>query len=229
MAVTQPARFGAPGDDIADWMAQRWRDIANLGPEAENAGRRLWEQATRAGQDLSAPNPSDVYSLGAQYLSGGATSQQQGASSKSPAPNGGNNTIENDDWSDYSWPGNEAASPQASGRGGLLQLAAAPGNFWDYVTKGCANCHGRYTPETMPPIWGQAPLTPGYYQRKGTFGSSSEPEWSDKPQCNQQYIDDRKICQRAGSSTCWANSTERLGYCNKTGKVGIPLLRFGGR
>jgi hypothetical protein len=36
MAAAQPARFGASGDDIADWMAQRWRDIANLGPEAED-------------------------------------------------------------------------------------------------------------------------------------------------------------------------------------------------
>ena len=31
MAAAQPAQSGAPGDDIADWMAQRWRDIANLG------------------------------------------------------------------------------------------------------------------------------------------------------------------------------------------------------
>jgi hypothetical protein len=41
MAAAEPARFSAPSDDIANWMAERWRDIANLEPEAEDAGRRL--------------------------------------------------------------------------------------------------------------------------------------------------------------------------------------------
>jgi hypothetical protein len=68
MAAAQPAQFGAPGDDITDWMVQRWRAVANLGPEAEAAGRRLWAQATRSGQDLAASNPSDLKALGAQSL-----------------------------------------------------------------------------------------------------------------------------------------------------------------
>ncbi|MGZ3371336.1 MAG: hypothetical protein ACXU8X_20650, partial [Caulobacteraceae bacterium] len=69
MAAAQPAQFGAPGDEITDWMAQRWRDVAKLGPEAEAAGRRLWAQATRSGQDLAAHSPSDLQALGARSLS----------------------------------------------------------------------------------------------------------------------------------------------------------------
>ena len=69
MAAAQPAQSGAPGGDITDWMAQRWRDVAKLGPEAEAAGRRLWAQATRSGQDLAAPNTSALRALGAQSLS----------------------------------------------------------------------------------------------------------------------------------------------------------------
>lgn len=124
MAAAQPARFGAHGDDIADWMAQRWRDIANLGPEAGDAGRRLWAEATRSGQNLSAANPSDVYALGAQYLSGrtaalGAPQQVDPSQSYAPDPSG--NSAGGDDWSN------------PLGQGGLFQLAAAPGKgFWDY-------------------------------------------------------------------------------------------------
>ena len=157
MAAAQPARFGAPGDDIADWMARRWRDIANLGPEAENAGRRLWAQATRSGQDVAAPNPSDVSTLGAQYLRGGTANadsapQKQDASSQSPTSNAGGNSADSNDWSDYPQPGGYPLSPPSFGRGGLLQLAASPYNeFWDTW---CANCHGPM-PGILPPNWGR--------------------------------------------------------------------------
>lgn len=221
MAAAQPARFGAHGDDIADWMAQRWRDIANLGPEAGDAGRRLWAEATRSGQNLSAANPSDVYALGAQYLSGrtaalGAPQQVDPSQSYAPDPSG--NSAGGDDWSN------------PLGQGGLFQLAAAPGKgFWDYWgVPGCRNCHG-YTPDTLPPYSGPFPFHPDYSQRKGSSGSSSRPEWSDRPECNEQFETDRKICQKAGSPLCWENSNKRLGICNSTGKVGVPELKFGGR
>lgn len=226
MAAAQPARFGASGDDISDWMTQRWRDIANLGSEAEDAGRRLWAQATRSGQDISAPDPSDVYALGAQFLGGGTTtSSKQADPSRSTAPDPGDNSTDDGASSDDPSPNDDMPYPLAFGQDGLLQLVAAPGQgFWDkyFTPQGCINCHGRYTPGTTPPVWGQTPLPPDYSQRQGSSGSSSQPEWSDKPQCNQQYIDDRKICQRAHFSTCWANSTERLGVCNRTDKVGTP-------
>lgn len=233
MAAAQPARFGAPGDDIADWMAQRWRDITTLGPAAEDAGRRLWAQATRSCQDLSAPNPSDVYALGAQFLSGGSAnsppvSQRQAARSQSPAQDTDDNPTANNDRSYYRWPRDDTASPPAFGQGGLLQLAAAPGKgFWDYWgVPGCANCHG-YTPDTLPPYGGQSPFPPDYSPRRGSSGSSSHPGWSDRPQCNQQFETDRKICQKAGSAQCWENSNKRLGYCSRTGEVSIPPLGFG--
>jgi hypothetical protein len=116
----------------------------------------------------------------------------------------------------------------ASVANGRVQMAAAstPG-FWDYWgVKGCANCHG-YTPDTLPPATGQSRLPPSYSRRGGSSGSSSQPDWSDRPQCNQQFEADRKICQKAGSAQCWANSSERLGHCNRTGEVGIPSLGFG--
>lgn len=233
MAAAQPARFGAPGDNIADWMAQRWRDIANLGPEAEDAGRRLWAQATRSGQDLSAPNPSDVYALGAQFLSGRPTnassiSQQQVAPSQSLTPDASANPTDDDDWSGYPWLDDDAAPAAAFGQNSLLQLAAAPGKgFWDYWgVPGCANCHG-YTPDTLPPYGGQSVFPPDYSQRRGSLGSSSQPDWSDRPQCNQQFEIDRKICQKVGSAQCWENSNKRLGHCSRTGEVSIPPLGFG--
>lgn len=233
MAAAQPARFGAPGDDIADWMAQRWRDIANLGPEAEDAGRRLWAQATRSGQNLSAPNPSDVYALGAQHLSGGtlnrsSPSQQRGVP-QSPATSADDNTADNGDWSDYPWLGNDKGSPQAFGGGGLLQHATAPGSFWDYFRpQGCANCHGRYTPETMPPVWGQTPLPPNVLPRSGSGGGGSEPR-ERYPQCEQQERNDRGICAQQpteqAQAVCMESAVRRRIYCdNNHGEIGSPPL-----
>jgi hypothetical protein len=74
MADAQSSSSPANQDDIAHWMAQRWRDVQSLGGQAETAGRNLWAQATRAGQNLAAPNPSDIAALGARFLNGGNSS-----------------------------------------------------------------------------------------------------------------------------------------------------------
>jgi hypothetical protein len=54
-------------DDIDAWMAQRNANVA-LRDEAEAIGRDLWDQATRDGQDLAAPQPSDLVAIGAGAL-----------------------------------------------------------------------------------------------------------------------------------------------------------------
>jgi hypothetical protein len=120
---------------------------------------------------------------------------------------------------------------------GSYQLAAASSSLWDYLSPGgCANCHG-YRPGTLPPVGGQSPLPPSYSPRTGGGGnggggggsSRSVPrrEWSDKPQCNQQFNNDRKICQRAHNYLCWENQMKRLATCNETDLIGIPQLGFG--
>lgn len=91
MADAQPAPSAVGDDDITNWMAQRWRDVQNFGGQAEAAGRNLWAQATRAGQSLSAPNPSDILALGARFLNGsnsstGAPAAQGGAPQFVPTP-----------------------------------------------------------------------------------------------------------------------------------------------
>ncbi len=68
MASAQPAASPMGDDDINDWMAQRWRDVQSLGAQAEAAGRNLWAQATRTGQNVYAPNPSDIPAIGARLL-----------------------------------------------------------------------------------------------------------------------------------------------------------------
>lgn len=114
---------------------------------------------------------------------------------------------------------------------GQYQLAAAsPRGFWDYWgPRGCQNCHG-YTPDTLPPIGGQSPFPPNHSPRTGGgSGDAARPrgEWSDRPQCNQQFDADRKICQAAKSPECWQNQNKRLGHCSRTGEVGTPPLKFG--
>jgi hypothetical protein len=231
MAAAQPARFGAPGDDIADWMAQRWRDIANLGPEAEDAGRRLWAQATRSGQDVAAPNPSDVYALGAPYLSGngagtGSASQQQDDPSQSLASSASDNTANGSDWSDYPWSGDDAPSPPSYGPGGLLQLAASPYNdFWDHW---CANCHGPM-PGILPPSWGQSLFPPNVLPRSGSSGGGGSQPQDSHPQCEQQEQQDRGICAQQptakAQAVCMESAFRRRVYCDKNhGEIGSPAL-----
>jgi hypothetical protein len=50
-------------------------------------------------------------------------------------------------------------------------------------------------------------------------------EWSKYPACEQQFIRDRRICQKVKSSACWASQMQRLAYCNRTkGQTGFPEL-----
>ncbi len=131
---------------------------------------------------------------------------------------------------DNGWQGERDADSSQSRSGRYQLAAAAPRGFWDYWgVRGCQSCHG-YTPGTLPPIGGNSPIPPGYSPRSGGgSGDSARPreEWSDRPQCNQQFETDRKICQAAKSPKCWENQTKRLGYCSATGEVGTPPLRFG--
>lgn len=236
MAAAQSARFSAPSDDIANWMAERWRDIANLGPEAEDAGRRLWALATRSGQDISAPNPSDVYALGAKFLNGGtansaAASQKQPDPSQSAAPGASDDPTDDDDWSDYPWHSGNAPSPPAFGQGGLLQLAAAPGKgFWDYWSvPGCANCHG-HTPDTLPPYGGLSPLPPNVIPRSGNSGGGGPSQNPEKyPQCETQESNDRGICAQQptakAQAVCMETAIKRRIWCdNNHGEIGSPDL-----
>lgn len=101
------------------------------------------------------------------------------------------------------------------------QMTPAAATVWN-----CPTCHGRLPP---PPQLQLQPLQPLLRDIPPTFGGTWRGEWSDNPQCNQQFENDRKICQRAKSAQCWANQMERLGYCNKTGLTGRPELGFGPR
>ena len=99
MAATQPAQLSATDDDIADWMAQRWRDVAKPSPEAQAMGRQLWAQAKRSGQNLAAPHPSDLRARGSRFLGQGAhanplASQQQADSSQTFVPSPGTPTLQ---------------------------------------------------------------------------------------------------------------------------------------
>jgi hypothetical protein len=97
MALGQVAQLRADDDNdddnIAAWMAQRWRGVSGLGAQAEATGRNLSAQATWAGQNLAAPNPSDILALGARFLNGGGgqvgpTSSGSAPSSTTPNPAG---------------------------------------------------------------------------------------------------------------------------------------------
>lgn len=131
---------------------------------------------------------------------------------------------------DGRWRGERARTDSLSSHGQYQLAAASPRGFWDYWSpKGCQNCHG-YTPETLPPIGGRSPFPPNYSPRTGGgSGDSARPrdEWSDRPQCNQQFETDRIVCQGAKSPKCWENQNKRLSHCSATGEVGTPALGFG--
>ena len=129
---------------------------------------------------------------------------------------------------DGRWRGKRADARPPTGQ---YQLAAAsPRGFWDYWSpQGCQTCHG-YTPDTLPSVGGLSPIPPSYSPRTGGgSGDSARPrgEWSDRPQCNQQFEADRKICQTAKSPQCWVNQNRRLSHCSVTGEVETPALGFG--
>lgn len=111
-----------------------------------------------------------------------------------------------------------------------FQLAAATFPAWGrWPINGCINCHNPQTGDLLPGS-SPAPSPPVFSPRDGGAGggsSSRRGEWSDKPQCNQQFNNDRRICQRAKSPKCWENQMERLATCNRTDLIGIPQLGFG--
>lgn len=65
-------------DSVGDWMEARNAELYRLRTDAEAAGRRAWERATRTGENLAAMRPSDVLALGARVL-------QQGRASSYPS------------------------------------------------------------------------------------------------------------------------------------------------
>jgi hypothetical protein len=103
------------------------------------------------------------------------------------------------------------------------QKVATGATVWN-----CAGCHGLGPPVPVP-----VPLLPLF--RKGSGdppsdgASSSQPQWSNRKQCNQQFEADREICQRAKNYKCWENQNKRLAHCSPTGEVGTPPLGFGRR
>jgi len=111
-----------------------------------------------------------------------------------------------------------------------VQLAAATFPAWGrWPVIGCTNCHDPQTGDLLPGI-SPGPRPPMFSPRDGGAGGGSSPrrgEWSDKPQCNQQFETDRRICQAAKSPQCWENSNKRLGVCDRTDAVGTPKLGFG--
>lgn len=58
-------------DDIQAWMARRNAQVA-LRPEADAAGRDLWNRAIQTGDDLYAGHPSDLTAIGLTALRGAA-------------------------------------------------------------------------------------------------------------------------------------------------------------
>lgn len=115
------------------------------------------------------------------------------------------------------------------------QLAAAsPSDFWeDWTPCTSGQCHrGRLPP---PPYEENFPFPPTYSPRSGGGSGGSDGsarprgEWSERPQCNQQFEADREVCQKARDYRCWRNQNRRLSHCSLEGEVGIPRLSFGGR
>jgi len=59
MPQSWSSQDGDDPDDVDAWMARRNAQVA-LRPEAEAAGRDLWNRAIQTGDDLYAGNPSDL-------------------------------------------------------------------------------------------------------------------------------------------------------------------------
>jgi hypothetical protein len=126
--------------------------------------------------------------------------------------------------------GAAAGSTHTSANG--YQLAAAALPAWGYWPgMGCVNCHGPRP--GMPPAINPTPRPPMFSPRDGGSGgsgaSSRRGDWSDKPQCDQQFEMDREICQQAHHPDCWVNQLRRLQHCEQTGEVNTPGLGFGPR
>jgi hypothetical protein len=87
MPQSWSSQDGDDPDDVDAWMARRNALVA-LRPEAEAAGRDLWNRAIQAGDDLYAGNPSDLTALGLAAL-GGATSRLTPAANDDGQNSGG--------------------------------------------------------------------------------------------------------------------------------------------
>ncbi|SRR5258706_16229824 len=98
-----------------------------------------------------------------------------------------------------------------------VQKAPVAATVWS-----CPSCH---VPLPLPPQL--QPLAPLLRNIPPSSGGASGRQWSDKPQCDQQFINDRQICQQTKSPKCWENQMERLAECNRTDLIGKPPLGFG--
>jgi hypothetical protein len=75
-------------DDIDAWMAKRNGNVA-VRREAEAVGRDFWNQATRDGQDLAAPRPIDLVSIGVGALRQNGQPAEWSDSADHSSPGGG--------------------------------------------------------------------------------------------------------------------------------------------
>jgi hypothetical protein len=66
LASTRPSLKNDVFDDIQDWMDHRKAQIAQLALDAEAAGRKAWNDATRAGQTVAAPTHAALKALGVE-------------------------------------------------------------------------------------------------------------------------------------------------------------------
>lgn len=119
--------------------------------------------------------------------------------------------------------------------GGLDDGVYRPGHDSAQITPtadtvwNCPTCHGRL-PLPVPLIPPQLqPGQPLFREIPPSSGGASRRNWRDKSQCNQQFENDRKICQKAKSAQCWENQMRRLDYCNRTDLITWPELGFGPR
>ena len=214
MAYSQidPARLD--GDALTRWYL---RSPADIEQEKREAASRAY--------DAFFSRPDDPQSDGGR----------EAASMPAAASNDTNSTDADVVWRQIGpnrLRGERASEPMpvSDGDTGGFRLAAATFPAWGrWPINGCINCHNPRTGDLLPGSV-PAPSPPMFSPRDGGAGggsSSRRGEWSDKPQCNQQFNNDRKICQRAHSSLCWENQMKRLETCDKTDLIGIPQLGLG--
>ena len=88
MAQSWPSQDGDDPEDIDAWMPRRNAQVA-LRPEADAAGRDLWNQTIQTGDDLYAGNPSDITAIGLAALVGAAPNLTPASSDDQDARGGG--------------------------------------------------------------------------------------------------------------------------------------------
>jgi hypothetical protein len=75
-------------DEIDDWMEHRKAAVGQFIRDAEAAGRRAWNDATRTGQEALGRTQSELARLGAQQLRQSRAGPGVAGRSAKPAPNG---------------------------------------------------------------------------------------------------------------------------------------------